>query len=186
MIARRQSAPFVLNFCYCSLMTHFFLILMAMVLQQPVARFPAVVSSNLEGKSFDLPRDFAGDRNVVFVAFLQKQQADVDTWMPFVKPLVSRTSGTEFYELPTIKKMIGLMRWTINRGMSGGIPDRGARDRTITLYIDKAPFKESLQVTDENTIHVFIVDKAGAILWRSTGRFTEEKGAALAAALVAK
>jgi len=154
-----------------------------MMLQQPAARFPVVTSDNLEGRTFTLPRDFAGDRNVVFVAFLREQQKDVDTWVPYVKQLAARTPGIEYYELPTIKKMIGLMKWTINKGMRAGIADQSARDHTITLYIDKAPFKQALAITDEGTIHVLVVNKAGDVLWRSEGRFTEEKGAALFAVL---
>jgi hypothetical protein len=142
-------------------------------------RFPTVTSDNLEKRTFTLPRDFGGEKNVVFVAFLRQQQKDVDTWVPFVKPLVARTPNAEFYEIPTIKKMIAPMRWMINTGMRGGIDDKGARDRTITLYIDKEPFKQSLGITDENTIYVMIVDREGKILWRTSGVFTAAKGAEL-------
>ncbi len=147
------------------------------------ARFPVVTSENLEGRTLTLPTDFAGERNVVFVAFLQKQQKDVDTWVPFVKPLLARTPGTDYYEIPTIKRMIAPMRWMINRGMRGGIDDGAARERTITLYIDKEPFKRALAITDEQTIHVLVVDRAGRVWWRATGAFSAEKGAALEAAL---
>ena len=122
----------------------------------------------------------------MFVAFLREQQAEVDSWVPYVKQTIARTPGVDYYELPTIKKMISPMKWMINRGMKGGIDDRAARDRTVTLYIDKAPFKESLAITDEKSIQLFVVTKAGEVLWRSSGRFTEEKGAALFAALSAK
>ena len=91
--------------------------------------------------------------------------------------------GTEYYEIPTIKRMIAPMRWMINGGMRGGIDDRGARARTITLYLDKEPFKRALAITDENTIHVLIVDRDGRVLWRTTGAFSAEKGAALEAVL---
>jgi len=78
------------------------------------------------------------------------------------------------------------MRWMINSGMKSGINDRSARDRTITLYVEKGPFKDALGITDERAIQVLLVDQSGTILWRSTGRFTAEKGAALAAAVAAK
>jgi hypothetical protein len=146
-------------------------------------RFPTVTSDNLEKRTFTLPRDFGGEKNVVFIAFLRQQQKDVDTWVPFVKPLVARTPKAEFYEIPTIKKMIAPMRWMINSGMRGGIDDKGAREHTITLYIDKEPFKRALAITDENTIYVMVVDREGRVLWRSTGVFTAAKGVELEAAL---
>jgi hypothetical protein len=157
--------------------------LIALLTQQPTAHFPTVRSDNLEGKTFTLPADFAGERNVVFIAFEREQQKDVDTWVPFVGKQIAANPGTEYYELPTIKKMISLMKWTINKGMKSGIPDKGAREHTITLYIDKEPFKHDLAITDEKTIHVLIVDRAGNVLWRTSGVFTDDKAAALAAAL---
>ncbi|MDP1892500.1 MAG: hypothetical protein Q8K55_16565 [Gemmatimonadaceae bacterium] len=146
-------------------------------------RFPIVTSENLEGRTFTLPRDFDGERNVVFVAFERRQQRDVDSWVPFVKSLVARTPDTEYYEIPTIKRMVAPMRWMINRGMRGGIDDRGARERTITLYLDKEPFKRALGITVEQEIHVLVVDRDGQVLWRTAGAFSDEKGQGLARAL---
>jgi hypothetical protein len=146
-------------------------------------RFPVVTSDNLERKTFTLPQDFGGERNVLFIAFQRQQQAEVDTWVPFVKPLVVRTPGTEYYEIPTIYRMIAPMRWMLNRGMRSGIDDLGARERTITLYLDKGPFKRALGISDEKSIQVLVVDREGHVLWRATGPFTEEKGASLEAAL---
>ncbi|MEI6813247.1 MAG: hypothetical protein WCL36_03620 [bacterium] len=166
-------------------MTPWFLIMALWAQQGVVAKFPTIVSDNLEGKTFTLPRDFAGKRNVVFVPFLREQQSVVDGWVPFVKQQLAAHPGTDYYELPTIKKMIGLMKWTINKGMSGGIADKSAREHTITLYTDKAPLKQSLAITDESLITILVVDKEGKIYWRETGAFTPEKGASLAAALAA-
>jgi hypothetical protein len=146
-------------------------------------RFPTVTSENLEGTAMTLPADFAGERNIVFVAFERRQQDEVDTWVPFVKGLVARTPNTDFYEIPTIKRMMGIIRWTINRGMRGGIPDVAARERTVTLYIEKEPFKRSLAIATEETIQVLIVDRAGSVLWRTTGAFTAAKAAAMESAL---
>jgi hypothetical protein len=149
-------------------------------------RFPVVTFDNLERKSFTLPRDFGGERNVVFIAFQRLQQADIDTWVPFVKALVARTPGTEYYEIPTIKRMIAPMRWVINNGMRGGIDDRGARERTITLYLDKEPFKRSLDIANEDAIHVLIVDREGRVLWRTTGAFSEDEARHLERALTVR
>jgi hypothetical protein len=147
------------------------------------ARFPEVRSETLEGKNVTLPRDFAGRRNILFIAFERKQQDDVDTWVPFVKQTLASHADVDYYELPTIKKMIGLMKWTINKGMAGGIADKTAREHTMTLYLDKAPFKQALGITDESVIHILVVDRDGVVLWRTAGRFTAAAGAELAAAL---
>jgi len=159
---------------------------LSFVLVADTVTFPTVTSENLEGKMLTLPRDFGGARNVVFVAFLRKQQDDVDTWVPFVKQALGRHPGNDYYEIPTIKRMVAPMRWMINRGMKGGIDDRSARDRTVTLYIDKDPFKKALGIAGEDAIQVLVVDRAGQVLWRTTGTFSVEKGKELEAALAAR
>src|SRR5271157_4132999 len=42
--------------------------------------FPGLKASSLEGQSFDLPGDFKGDRNLLFIAFEREQQTSIDTW----------------------------------------------------------------------------------------------------------
>jgi len=59
--------------------------------------------------------------------------------------------------------------------MRAGIPSKETRRRTITLYIDKESFKESLDITTEETIILFLVDTKGDIIWRNEGGITEEK-----------
>jgi len=57
--------------------------------------------------------------------------------------------------------------------------DQTARERTITLYIDKDPFKSALGIESEDDIHLFLVDREGEILWRSSGEYTEGKASEL-------
>jgi hypothetical protein len=67
--------------------------------------------------------------------------------------------------------------------MRHGIPDRNARERTITLYLDKAPFCAALHIADQTKIYAFLVDREGKVLWRSEGVFDETKGSSLRSAL---
>jgi hypothetical protein len=45
--------------------------------------FPSETGRDLNGRTLQLPRDFEGDADLVFVAFVRGQQADVDTWKAF-------------------------------------------------------------------------------------------------------
>ncbi|MDR3747630.1 MAG: hypothetical protein P4M04_05705 [Acidobacteriota bacterium] len=58
-----------------------------------------------------------------------------------------------------------LTRWFIDSGMRRGIPDPNARARTITLYIDKKPFEQALQLPTEKTVYALLVDRSGKVLW---------------------
>jgi hypothetical protein len=60
-----------------------------------------------------------------------------------------------------------------------------ARERTITLYLDKRSFREALQLPGEDDIYVLLLDRRGQVLWRTEGSFALEKGDALTATVQA-
>ena len=105
-------------------------------------QFPQISGSNLERKKYNLPDDFEGELNLIFVAFLQIHQLDVNTWLPTAQQLAGMYPQLAYYELPTIRKMNWFSRTMIDGGMRMGIPDRNAREATITLYIDKRPWRQ--------------------------------------------
>lgn len=145
--------------------------------------FPEVVGSNLQGKKFRLPGDLAGDFNIILIAFQQHQQWDVNTWLPLLKRLRRQYPALHYYELPTIWTLPRLRQMMIDMGMRMGIPDRTTRETTITLYLDKAAFRDALDIPHEDTISVLLVDRAGRVLWRTMGTYNEAKGAALEASV---
>ena len=145
-----------------------------------LGRFPSVEGTSLEGEHFTLPADFKSELNVVLVAFTREQQNDVDSWTPFLKTLGASHPDLRAYELPTLGRRYRLMRSFIDGGMRRGIPDAAVRATTITLYIDKSPFRESLKLPDEDRIYVLLVDKQGSVYWQAAGRFTESMGSELA------
>jgi len=149
----------------------------------PAAHFPSVKASNLEKRDFNLPSDFEGERNLLLVAFEREQQKGVDTWWREMKRFEELDPGFRYYELPTIQRPNAFTRWFIDTGMRHGISDRNARERTITLYLEKKPFLDSLLITDQKKIYAFLVDREGKVLWRSEGVFDETKGASLRSAL---
>ena len=84
-----------------------------------------------------------------------------------------------YYELPIIRKESLPARGFINSGMRGGSSDSLARERTIPLYLDKAPFRQALDMPDEDHIYVLLVDGDGQVLWRERGAISPDKRAAL-------
>ena len=150
---------------------------------QDQAVFPRVSGFNLNREEVELPRDLPAELTLLFVPFLQRQQPIVDSWVPFVQSVMADAPHFDYLELPTIDERSMLSRTFINEGMRAGIPDDGARARTVTLYIDTHAFRGTLDIPGKDEVHIFLVDRAGAIRWRTTGGFSEEKGAALRAQL---
>ncbi len=146
-----------------------------LVVQRPDAHFPTVSGSNLDRQEFEFPGDFEGNLNLVIIPFLQKQQLDVNTWIPAAQELERSYPGLVYYELPTIYALPALSRTFINEGMRAGIPDQTSRERTITLYLDKDSFKSALEIQTEQNIAIFLIDRKGNLLWRDEGLFSEDK-----------
>jgi len=134
-------------------------------------------------QKINLPDDFEGELNIVLIAFQQWHQKLVDTWIPAAEQLEAEFRGVKYYELPTIHSMSFISKTFINEGMRAGIPNPKSRQRTITLYLDKEPFRQSLGITSEDTITILLVDKDGEVLWRSEGAYEPEKGKALQEAI---
>jgi hypothetical protein len=146
-------------------------------------RLPAVSGSNLQRQKLNLPEDLEGALNLVLVAFQQWQQQQVDTWLPLAREMEAANPALRYYELPTIQRLNVLARTFINEGMRAGIPDPVARERTITLYVDKRAFREALSLPSEENIYVLLLDRQGRVLWRAEGTFAPEKGESLAGAV---
>jgi hypothetical protein len=130
-----------------------------------------------------LPSDLEGDLNLVVLAFWQRHQTLVDTWMPLGKNLEGRYPGLAVYELPVIQDRSRFSRWFIDNGMRAGISDPGVRERTITLYLDKPPFLEAVGISDDSTIHSLLIDRTGQVLWRANGPLVESAEVDLTALL---
>ena len=150
---------------------------------QPAPVFPSIKSADLNGRSLSLPGDFPAPFSLVFVAFEMRQQADVDSWRPFVERERKRRPTLGVFELPTISRGYRLMQFVIDNGMRSGITDRETRAATVTLYTDVAAFRLALGIKSTREIAVLVVTPTGEILARVSGRYTEGAAAPIEKAL---
>lgn len=146
-------------------------------------QFPKVSGKNLKRKKLTFPAGFPARYTVVLMAFYRHQQADIDTWMPFANRIENEYEDLAYVELPVVYKMGPLGQFMLNEGMRAGIPDQKARERTITLYLDKEKFLGQMGINSQEEIQVLLVETGGTILFKQSGRFTPEKGQSLVDAL---
>ena len=71
----------------------------------------------------------------------------------------------------------------MNRSLVGSVPPTMPKHNVVPLYVDKARFLKSLAIASEKEIVVLLTDKAGIVLWRSSGAVTDDKKASLLAFL---
>ena len=139
-----------------------------------VLLFPNVKGSNLLRHQLTLPKDFQGRLNLVFMAFEQWQQMEVDSWIPLAEQLEARVSGLVYYELPTIQSSNTMFQWLLNEGMRAGIPNPKTRARTITLYLNKIAFRKALRLPDEDHIYLLVIERQGQVLYQLREPHTTE------------
>jgi len=142
-------------------------------------RLPKVKGSNLARQKMVFPDDFAGEINLVFIAFLRRHKDDIDEWVPFVEQVAQDFPGLQYYEFPTLPNKGFIYSTFLNEGMRAGIPNEATRKRTITLYLEKSAFKKALEINDEQNMWVYVFENSGEVLWRTDGRITKEKSKAL-------
>lgn len=145
--------------------------------------FPDVEATSLDKVHFELPKDFGGTVNLVMISFAREQQPEVDTWLSVAKQLEAQHPKLHYYELPTTAWENLLYRWWFNSALRSNNTDPALASRTLTLYVSKTPFRQSLKIPNEKQIVVLLVDRSGRVLWRTDGVFTSEKNQSLQAAV---
>jgi hypothetical protein len=141
--------------------------------------FPEVEGRNLEGLEFKLPADFGGAVNLVLIAFRREQQVLVDTWLPPASALADSLGDLQYYELPVLSRTYKILRRFIDGGMRAGISDLAARERTITLYIDKKPFLKALGISNEDTIYILVLASDGRVTLMLDGAYSQDKASSV-------
>jgi len=147
------------------------------------ASFPTLGGTNLEKQDIALPTELPGKANLIIFGFVQDHQEDINTWIPRCEELEREVAGFRFFEVPFLAGQYRLIRFWIDGGMRRGIPDRAARERTITVYGGRSAAMRQLGITDLGKIYAFLIRPSGEVLWRSEGRWSQEKDTALRAAL---
>jgi hypothetical protein len=147
--------------------------------------FPQIDARNLQSLDVRLPDAFAGERNLVMVAFQRQHQSLVDSWVPWLEQHSASDSGFRFYEVPTIGRIWAPVRRFIDGGMAAAIRIPAILQRTLTVYGDVSRLTTPLGITDTSTITVVLVDRGGLVHWQGSGGFTSAVAEDLRVALEA-
>ena len=136
--------------------------------------FPTIIGKNLNKQVTSIPDDFSEQPLIVIAAFQRWHQNLVDQSMENLDKMNMNETHT-IIEVPVIKKSSMLQRMRLDGLMRAAISDVGVRQRTITVYLDKQAFRDSLNIANEDTMYWFLVDHATkSILLRGSGIMTSE------------
>lgn len=146
--------------------------------------FPQLEGRDLEWRDRRIPEDLAGSPRVLIVAFKQWHQKVVNSWVEALERDARLVApGMQIYEVPTIGARWSRWRDGIDGGMVRAIPDRGVRERTITVYTRLAPVVRGLGLRDRGSVAVFVLGDDGSIRARAVGEPNEAAVREIVAAL---
>jgi hypothetical protein len=145
--------------------------------------FPDIEGRTLSGRSFSVPDSLEHGLNLVVVAFQRGQQDSVNTWLETLRRLEGELDDFGFYEFPVLPEMNAVARWFIYNGMRRGITSEDGRRRTVTFHLDRPAFMRSLEIDNEESIRLYLLDRRGTILFESEGGWSDDKESKLIGAL---
>jgi ATP10 protein len=148
--------------------------------------FPTVSATTLAGRPVRFPDETRGRVGLLLVAFRQRAQADINTWVaPLIKGYLAAPE-VAYYEIPMISGGYRPAARLIDGGMRGGVPE-ALHDSTATCYAGRRTFMTDLGIRDRSRAYLFVLDRAGTITFRAQGLATssavESARAAIEAAL---
>jgi hypothetical protein len=145
--------------------------------------FPQLGARDLDGREMTLPAGLPGEWTVVIIAFQRQQQELVDSWLPWLEERAAVRPWLRFAELPAIGLQWQPARRVIDGGMAAAIRDQQTRRRTLTVYTDLRRVTAPLDISDRNTIWLFLTDRTGRVRWRGSGGWDRATADGLTAAL---
>ncbi|MFP4620693.1 MAG: hypothetical protein ACLFM7_05245 [Bacteroidales bacterium] len=136
--------------------------------KDPSSKFPAIEAETLSGEKITFPDVTKGKYAFILIAFKRQTQGEVDSWLdPFIKEFGKRKSVT-FYEIPMISKNWKWMSGWIDAGMRAGVP-KAKHDHVATYYGPLSKYFSHFNVEDTGTVYVFLLDKNGNIIYKTSG-----------------
>lgn len=147
--------------------------------------FPALTTYNLDKTKVDLPADFEGKVNLLLISFEPEQSKDIEGWMPTAQALQHMNFKFRYYKMPVSNQENFVYRWWDSSSLRSIETDPLTWHWIIPLYTNKDSLRRALNISNEKAIVLLLVDKTGQVLWRTSGRITDEKKSSLASAVSA-
>ncbi|MCU0515043.1 MAG: hypothetical protein MUE40_21010 [Anaerolineae bacterium] len=149
-------------------------------------QLPQITGVNLTGDTLLFPEAFAGALNLVVMPFDREQQVRAVAYVPLFQSLVAGDARLAYYSLAALPDLAPPIRLLVSGGMTAAISDPAIRQVTVLFYLqEQAALLRALAVPDTAAIQVFIFNRAGVVLHRQAGDYSDAAAASLRAALAA-
>ncbi len=141
--------------------------------QEPATtgQLPSLTGDNLNSRKMTLPRDLPGDPALLFIAFDQDHQSQIDSW---IKGL-NDSAAVPWLEVPIIEPSNAFVRAMIAGGMRRDITATEVRERVVTIYTAPNAVAQTVGCTDyRKRLCVAVAEKSGRIRLVLTGAYSPD------------
>lgn len=130
---------------------------------QPGESLPVVAGKTLDDVDRELPAAFAGRRAAIAFGFSEEAGKVVRAWADELGDEVL------LYQVPVLEGVPWLFRGLTERSIRNDTPP-SRHARLLLLYREEAEWRSRLEVKDEDTAYLVVVDAAGKVVQRHVGR----------------
>ncbi len=142
-------------------------------------QFPDLSGETLEDKTVSIPKDTKGKFTLIGMAFSQKAEADLQSWVDPVYNTFINPSAIVDYSVNVflIPMFTGAKQPTMNlaKKQMKENTEKSFYKNVLCYHGELKKYKEELQMTDKEKPYFFVIDKNGKIVYTTSGAFSEEK-----------
>jgi hypothetical protein len=141
--------------------------------------FPSISGVTLTGKNISIPETTKGKYTLVGLAYSQKTEADLQTWVEPIYTVFIDQSGLFTYDIHLyfITLITGF-----DKTASGNIEKRLKKelDSNLLEHIifykgESKKYKTELLLKDKEVPYFFILNKEGVIVYSTSGQYADQK-----------
>lgn len=148
------------------------------IIAQPLTNF---TGHNLNQQQLSFPLDTKGKFTILCFATSLKSQNYLQTWVdPIYQKYIAKTGimddafDVNVYFIPILKTSSRNIQENIQKQFSDNTPN-DLRSHVVFSDSPSEPLLTNLKMSDESLPYIYLLDKNGNIIYRTSGGYTEDK-----------
>lgn len=145
--------------------------------------FPDMATETVDDKKITLPHVAKGKYTLVGLAYSKKSEDELNTWFqPVFEKFIQKSKGLFAGFEYDVNVYFVPMFTGVNAAATGTAKKKAAEklDPNLLPYLlfykgDLKPYKESLDFEKKDVPYFFVLDKAGKILYATSGKYVAKK-----------
>lgn len=162
-----------------------FLTIQSFLLHAQIGKpFPKMQAHKLDEKAVVLPDETKGKFTLLGLAYSKEAEKDLVTWyQPVYETFIHKDKGGAFevesydvhlYFIPMFTGINQAAHSKVSKEMKEGV------DKTLWPYIllykgELKTYKDQLAMADKNLPYFYVLDKQGVVVYKTSGKYSDEK-----------